>query len=137
MIINARTQMREDNIFETDVNGVRLTLDTGSGKAAGQSPVHAVLSAIASCSAVDVVEIIRKKRKDVIALEIETKGDRVEDSYPKKYNSIHLHFKVTSKTASQKDIEQAVSLSVDKYCSVAGMLNGNAKITFSAELLSA
>lgn len=136
MIINATTTMREDNVFETDVNGVTLTLDTGSGKAAGQSPVHAVLSAIGSCSAVDVVEIIRKKRKDVLALEIETKGDRLDDTFPRKFTSIHLHFKVTSTNASEKDIEQAVALSVGKYCSVAGMLNGNAEISFSAELVS-
>lgn len=137
MIITALTKLIEDDIFETDVNGVKLTLDTGSGKAAGQSPVHAVLSALGSCSAVDVVEIIRKKRKDVSALRIESKADRVDEntSYPRKFNSVNLHFILESKDASEADLEQAVKLSVEKYCSVAGMLNGNAEITFSSELV--
>jgi putative redox protein len=137
MIIKAKTHLVEDNVFETDVNGVKVTLDTGSGKELGQSPVHVVLSALASCSAVDIVEIIRKKRKNVTAFLVETTGDRLdpEDGYPRKFRHIQLNFKLSSTDASLKDLEQAASLSLEKYCSVYGMLIGNTTIAHSVELI--
>lgn len=131
-----RTKMINEHLYESDAKGKKITLDTGSGEKNHQSPTEVVLSAIASCSSVDVVEIIRKKRKDVTSLEVITSGDRksAEEGYPRIYKNIHLNFILESKDASENDLKQAVELSIEKYCSVAGMLSGTAKITYAWEL---
>ena len=130
----SRTKFVSENQFETDINGKKVTLDTGSGDDKYQSPVEVLLSALASCSAIDVIEIIRKKRKTVENLEIEINADRREEPYPKILTKIHAKFILTSPDAEELDLKQAVELSIDKYCSVAGMLNKAAELTYSWEI---
>ena len=59
----ATTKMIDDNLFETTLNDQKIVLDTGSKPKQSQSPVEVLLSAIGSCSSIDVAEIIKKKRK--------------------------------------------------------------------------
>lgn len=132
--MKSRTHFVEDHIFETTVNGKTITLDTGSGKNAGQSPVEVLLSAVASCSSVDVIEILRKKRRRVEDLIVDVEGERITDAYPRIFTKIHLHFTLVSPDASDLDFEQAVNLSIDKYCTVAGMLSKAAEIETSREI---
>ena len=131
-----KTKLLEEHIFESDSNGKKVILDTGSNEQKAQSPVEVVLSAIASCSSIDVLEIIRKKRKNVTNLNVITKADRksVEEGYPRIFKRIHLNFILESTDASEKDLQQAIELSIGKYCSVAGMLNKSAEISYSWEL---
>lgn len=86
------------------------------------SPMESLLAALASCASVDLVEMIRKRRKELLDLNIETVGERKEE-HPRAYTKIHLTFTLTSTDLGQEEAEKLVDLAADKYCSVAGTLS--------------
>ncbi len=100
----------------------------------GVKPSDLLLIAVASCTAVDVVEILSKKRMPLTYLEISSSGEQ-DDTPPWTFRKIHLHFKVAGKNLTEKAIEQAIQLSEEKYCSVSAMLRSSAKITSSYQIL--
>jgi putative redox protein len=96
-------------------------------KVAGPGAVDAVAIALATCSAIDVVDILEKRRTPAESLTIEVSYARV-DGTPRRISALHLAFRV--RTASElPHVERAVSLSVEKYCSVASSLSSDIGIT--------
>lgn len=85
------------------------------------SPMESLLSALASCASVDLVSMIKKRRKELIDLNIETVAERKEE-HPRAFNKIHLKFTLTSPNLEQEEAEKLVELAAGKYCSVAGSL---------------
>mgnify|MGYP000067757634 CR=1 FL=1 len=117
-----------DELFlGTSDSGHTLLMDANGGNLA-PSPLENVLMSLGGCSSVDVVTILQKARQDVSGCIVEISGTRV-DTVPKLFSDIHLHFVITGSDIKEKHVERAVSLSADKYCSVALMLNGNVTIT--------
>lgn len=98
-----------------------------------QSPTELLLSATAACSAVDVIQILQKKRKTIQGLQVVAEGTR-RDEHPKYFTDILLTFKLSSPDTSLSDLEKVVALSVDKYCSVAATIRGVATIRYKSEL---
>jgi putative redox protein len=109
---------------------VLSTTDEGVGMKPSEMP----LVALSSCTAVDVVEILAKKRTPVDFLEISASAEQDVDP-PWTFRKIHLVYKVRGKGLQEKDVAQAIDLSEHKYCSVAATLRGVAEITTSFELL--
>ncbi len=101
----------------------------------GIKPSELLLIAVASCSAVDVVEILQKKRMPITSLEISSSGEQDQDP-PWTYRKIHLHFKLSGKNLTEKAVEQAIQLSEEKYCSVAATIRATAEITTDFEILA-
>ncbi len=100
----------------------------------GMKPSELMLVALASCSSVDVVEIMSKRRTPLEFMEVS--ADAQQDSNPPwTFRKIHLTYRVKGKGIKEKDIAQAMELSEKKYCSVASTLSGIAEITTSFELL--
>jgi putative redox protein len=93
------------------------------GRGAGAGPMELVLIALAGCTAMDIENILKKKRAGMKKLEVEVAGERAED-YPKRFTKIHLTYIIHGEV-TPADAEQAVSLSREKYCSVAGSLNAS------------
>ena len=91
-----------------------------------------VLIGLCSCTAYDVVNILRKKREEFAEVEVFAEGERASGQ-PAVYTTIKLVYKVRGKV-SREAVETAVRLSEEKYCSVAAMLNKTAKITYDIEL---
>jgi putative redox protein len=111
-----------------------VTMDAAEkdgGHDAGTRPMELVLIALAGCTAIDVENILKKKRAGMKKLEIEVTGERSE-SYPKRFTEVHLIYKIHGEV-KREDAEQAVSLSREKYCSVAGSLN--ARVTHEIEIV--
>lgn len=100
----------------------------------GVKPSEMLLVALASCTAVDVVEILGKKKIDLTFLEISATGEQDQDP-PWTYRKIHLHYKVKGDGLTEKALQQAIHLSETKYCSVAATIRGVAEITTSIEIL--
>jgi putative redox protein len=92
----------------------QLTLD--SDGVAGVSPMQALAMALGGCMAMDVVHILRKGRHDLRGLRVRLTGQRAPEE-PRRFTAIALHFLVTGNVASDQ-IQRAVSLSREKYCSV-------------------
>ena len=100
----------------------------------GVKPSDMLLIALASCTAVDVVEILAKKRLPLDSLEIITTGEQDADP-PWTFRQIHLKFRLSGRGLTDKAVEQAIQLSEDKYCSVAATVRATAKITTEFEII--
>ena len=102
----------------------------------GIKPSELLLIAVASSSAVDVVEILTKKRMPLTHLEITSSGEQDQDA-PWTFRKIHLHFRLAGKNLTEKAAEQAIQLSEEKYCSVAATIRATAEISTTFEILPA
>ena len=100
----------------------------------GIKPSELLLIAVASCSAVDVVEILTKKRMPLSFLEISSSGEQDADP-PWTFRKIHLQFRLAGKNLTETAVEQAIRLSEEKYCSVAATLRATAEITTGFEII--
>ncbi len=101
----------------------------------GIKPSDLLLIALSACTAVDVVEILAKKRMPLTMLEISASSEQDQDP-PWTFRKIHLHFKLGGKSLTEKAAEQAIRLSEEKYCSVAATIRATAQITTDFEILS-
>ena len=112
-----------DLTFEGEFPGGERTLlaSGGAHPGPGPSPMQAIQSALAACSAVDVVEIVRKMRLNLTALVIEVQSERRAEE-PRAYTRLHLIYRATGADLDGEKVVRAVELSQDKYCSVAAML---------------
>jgi putative redox protein len=118
-------------IDSTQHSVVLSTADEG----VGMKPSELMLVALAACTAVDVVEILAKKRLDLTTLEIGVEGHQDQDP-PWTFRRIHLTYRLRGADLTEKDIVQAIELSEEKYCSVAATLRGVAEITTSFEIIA-
>ena len=100
----------------------------------GIKPSDMLLIAAAACSAVDVVEILEKKRMPINYLEISSSGEQDQDP-PWTFRKIHLHYKVGGKNLAEKAVAQAIHLSEEKYCSVTATIRATAQITSDFEII--
>ncbi len=99
------------------------------GENRGASPMELLLHGVAGCSGIDIVKILEKKRAEIEDIEISIEGIRADD-HPRKFEKLKLHFEVTGRDMSRKDVEQAVNLSVDKYCSASNSLTAEKEVSF-------
>ena len=110
--------------------GHTLELD-GNGET--MSPMESVLLSVGACSSIDVVDILKKSRKQVDDCVCQLDATRAEEA-PRFFTAIHAHYIVKGEGLSEKNVARAVLLSAEKYCSVMLMLAGNVEITTSYEL---
>ncbi len=133
----ANTKMRwipEGKRFvSTDSTGHSVVMST-TKENVGMKPSELILSALAGCSSVDVVDILAKKRTPLSYLEVQASAEQDEDP-PWTFRKIHLKFIVKGKGLTEKNVAQAIKLSEHKYCSVAATLRGVADISTSFEIL--
>lgn len=115
--------------------GASLRLDGSSdhgGEDAYLRPMEGVLAALASCSGVDVALILKQQHQPLEAFEVDVAATRA-NAVPAVFETIHLTFRLTGELARNK-AHRAVSLAVEKYCSVATMLSPKVAITFNVVL---
>ena len=100
----------------------------------GMRPMQLLLAAMGGCSTIDVINILKKQKQPLRDIKITVDGEREKDAVPSLFVEVHVHFKLYG-DLDQEKVSRAVSLSVDKYCSVAKTLAHKAKITYSFEIL--
>jgi putative redox protein len=100
----------------------------------GIKPSELLLIAVASCSAVDVVEILTKKRMPLTYMEISTNGEQ-DPNPPWTFRKIHMHFQLSGKNLTEKAVAQAIKLSEGKYCSVVATLRATAEVITDFKIL--
>lgn len=128
------TKMIEEEVYECfTADNIRARIDMRHlPDKQDQSPVELLLSALSACGAVDIVGMLRKRKKTIIDFVIETEGIRRETP-PRSFTEIHCRYVITSPDVNEEEFEKAAKLSLEKYCSVADSLK--AKITFSIEII--
>jgi putative redox protein len=125
----AHSEWKHDDVFEAKAeNGNTVVLDADAAHAHGPSPMEAVLMALCGCTSVDVVSILKKKRQQLTGLRVSAAAKQA-DAPPRVFTHIKLTYAVRGKL-SRKAVEDAVSLSKNKYCSVSLMLEKAASIEY-------
>lgn len=131
----AIVQRRDDNLFSvTTPSGHPLTLDTDHVRNSAPTPMELLLVALGSCTAVDVISILRKKRQIVNDYRVEVRGERRAD-HPRSFKRMEVHHIVTGRNVSDQSVAQAIELSEQKYCSVAATLRPTTAIVSSYEII--
>ena len=124
----------EDLLIGYTPSGNAITIDTDSVRNSAPSPMELLLLALGSCTGVDVVSILRKKRQNVTDYRVEVRGQR-RDEYPRSYKRMEVHHIVTGRNVSERSVAQAIELSEKKYCSVAATLRPTAEVVSSFEVI--
>ncbi len=126
--------------------GVSFVAETGSGHALvvdgapdaggrnlGPRPMELVLAGTAACTAFDVVWILKKARQPIADCVVEAEAERADED-PKVFTKIHLRYRIRGTGLNPAQVERAVKLSKEKYCSATLMLAKTAEISFEIEL---
>lgn len=138
--MKARVQLVEGMTFVAESgSGHAVVVDAApdvGGKNLGARPMELVLMGTGACSAIDVVHILRKARQPVTGCVVDLDSERAAED-PKVFTRIHMHYVVTGKGLAQAQVERAIKLSKEKYCSATIMLGATAEVTFDYEIREA
>ena len=129
------TWLGEQRYLGTSESGHQLLIDNSPVKI-GVSPMEALLGALATCTAYDVVLILKRGRHDVTGCEVKMSAERAPVD-PKVFTRIQLHFKVSGRHLPEAAVARAIELSHEKYCSATIMLAKTAEVTTSFEIVNA
>lgn len=137
-MVEAKVMLMKDMQFSgTSTSGHMLTMDANDnfgGHNAGFRPMELLLVGFGGCSGMDVISILRKKKQQVTGFEIKVKGER-SDVDPKVYKEVHIEYVVTGKEVKKEAVERAISLSLEKYCSVGATLAKAGTISHSYKII--
>ncbi len=106
------------------------------GRNIGMRPMEMLLIGMGACTAFDVVTILKKARQPIVDCVAEIEAQRAEE-IPKVFTSIHVHFVITGNNLNETQVERAVKLSAEKYCSASIMLAKSVEITHDYVIKSA
>jgi len=123
---------RDNLVFEGGPKGRPQLVVDGNTKEA-VSPVELLLVSAATCTAADVVDILKKMRVDLQRLECEVQGTR-RDEQPRRFTAIHFLWKIAGAGADETKARRAIDLSVEKYCSVLASLAPDIAVTYDLAL---
>ena len=122
-----------DMAFEAEVSGHKITMDADAsvgGRDLGPRPKPMLLSALAGCTGMDVISILKKMRINPGYFDLDVDATLSEE-HPKTYSSIHLVYKFReSDNLPREKVETAVGLSQEKYCGVSAMLRAAGDLTY-------
>ena len=132
----AHSEWKGGNNYEgISENGNSIFFDADPSHEQGPSPMEAVLMALCGCTSVDVVSILEKKRQPLLGLKVTAVATQAADP-PRVFTHIKLTYTVSG-NLNRKAVEDAVSLSKNKYCSVSKMLEKAATIDYEIVYLDA
>ena len=135
--MKARVHLTEGVTFVAESgSGHAVVVDTApevGGRNLGPRPMELVLMGTGACTAIDVVLMLRKGRSRVDGCVVELDGERATED-PKVFTKVHFHFVVTGKGLTATQVERAIKLSQEKYCSATAMVAKTAEITSDFEI---
>lgn len=127
--------------FEVETgSGHRLKLDgppAQGGENQGPRPMEMLLAGTGGCASLNVVRILTKARQQISDCRCELSAEREEGAIPAVFTRVHLHFVITGHDLKALQVEKALTLTVDKYCSALAMLaNGGVAVSHSYALVA-
>ncbi len=124
----------DEEYYTVNDSGNRTEIDMlPKDQKKAQSPMELLLSSVVACAAVDIVSMIKKRRKTLVDFKGKATGVRREE-HPKKFTSINVHYEIISPDLTDKEADRIVGLAVEKYCSVASTINESSELTHSFEI---
>ncbi len=137
--MKTRIKWKGNVSFLAESGSGHSVLMDGAPEAGGQNlgprPMEMLLMGLGGCSTFDVVLILKKSRQDIADCVVEIKAERAAVD-PKVFTHIHLHFIITGKNLNPRQVERAINLSSEKYCSASIMLKQAVKITHDFEIIN-
>lgn len=103
------------------------------GAEAGTKPMEMMLIALGGCTSMDVLSILKKMREDVRDYDVELDAEKAE-GHPAVFTKIHLHYIIIGKNINSENVDKAIDLSMNKYCSVSAMLKKSVDVTWDFEI---
>jgi len=113
----------ENMAFEAEVNGHKILLDvpeSGGGENRGPKPKSLMLVALAGCTGMDVVSILKKMRVDLEGFNVVVNGELTEE-HPKQFTQMHIVYEFKGNDLPMDKLEKAICLSEERYCGVSAM----------------
>jgi putative redox protein len=125
--------MIEDELYESsNIHGNKVRIDMREhGSKENLSPVENLLASVAACGAVDIVIMLKKRKKKIVDFQIETEATRNPEP-PRWVKSLHCNYIIVSPDVTEEELEKVARLALEKYCSVASSLKS--EISFSVEV---
>ncbi|MBL7831741.1 MAG: OsmC family protein [Saprospiraceae bacterium] len=130
---------RTDEAFQMEAvneQGLSMLMDASEdlgGHNTGFRPMQLLLTALGGCTSIDVLLILKKQRQEITDFSVEVDGEREKINDYSLFRNINLHFKISGRVSLEK-AERAVSMSLEKYCSVAKTLEPTATITYKISI---
>jgi putative redox protein len=121
-----------DQFIAVGPSGHAVPIDSDRQSNTAPGPMELLLLALGSCTATDVVDILKKKRQRLDSLEVEVSGERAKEP-PTVWVKLEIVYRLKGHL-DEKAVKDAIQLSEDKYCSVAATLRKTAPITFRYEI---
>lgn len=132
-MMNTTIKWNGDMAFaSTTPSGHELKMDASEevgGQNTGARPTELLLNAVAGCTGIDIISILKKMRLNPTAFSMDVEGERADD-HPKRFTKIHIHYALDGDLPEDK-VVRAIELSTEKYCSVSHSLNAEITASYS------
>lgn len=125
------TTWKTDEEFESRQEHNLIQLD--GNRKNGISPKAVLLSALAACSGIDIVDILKKMRVEFSDFIIDTEAEQT-DEHPKVFKDIMVTYRIKTAKENEEKVKKAINLSLEKYCGVSAMLKKNSDIHYTLEI---
>jgi putative redox protein len=130
-------ERKNDKVYleATNEQGIIVKMDGSpdiGGEDLGARPMQLVLMALGGCTSMDMLSMLKKMREEVKGYKVTVDAERATE-HPMVFTKIHIHYSLEG-NLKKENVEKAINLSMDKYCSVTHMLNSTATITHSFEI---
>jgi putative redox protein len=128
------TNWKHDGVFESRQEGSEKGITIDTNRKEGPGPKSLLLSGLAGCSGIDIVEILKKQRVlfSDFSIDIETEQT---NAHPKVFKDIHVIYTIRTDPSNEDRVKKAIGLSLEKYCGVSAMLKKNSVIHYKLQLI--
>ena len=127
---------KKEFLTVNNIQGIVVQMDGSpdiGGEDLGARPMQLVLMALGGCTSMDMLSMLKKMREEVKSYKVTVNAERATE-HPMVFTKIHIHY-ILEGNLKKENVEKAINLSMDKYCSVTHMLNSTANITHSFEIV--
>jgi len=128
------TKWKHDGIFESNQVGSNKGIIIDTDRKEGPGPKSLLLSGLAGCSAIDVVEILKKQRVEFSDFTIDVEAETTNE-HPKVFKDIFVLYSIRTEPSNETKVKKAIDLSLEKYCGVSAMLKKNSAIHYKLQLI--
>jgi putative redox protein len=128
------TKWKHDEVFESHQEGSGHPITIDGDRKKGPGPKSLLLSGLAGCSGIDIVDILKKMRVSFSDLTIDVETEQTDD-HPKVFKDIFVIYRIKTDSDNEEKVKKAIELSLDKYCGVSAMLKKNSAIHYKLQLI--
>ena len=128
------TKWKHDQVFESQQEGIAQTTMADGNRKEGPGPKSLLLYALAGCTGIDVVDVLKKMRVQFSDFTIDVETEQTSE-HPKVFKDIFVIYSIRTDPSNEDRVKKAIDLSLDKYCGVSAMLKKNSSIHYKLQLI--